>query len=67
MNALTRVCSMDPLQLAALLLRTGLGAVFFIGGTSKLSQLLDADREAAILASYWGPSGYVNQFFVDYS
>ncbi len=50
----------------ATFLRIGLGLVFVIGGISKLSQLLDPEREAAIISSYWGSSGYVNQFFVDY-
>ncbi len=53
-------------ELATLLLRVGLGTLFLIGGISKLSQLLDPAREAAILASYWGTTGYVNQFFIDY-
>ncbi len=52
-------------MLATLLLRIGLGTLFVIGGTSKLSQLLDPEREASILASYWGTTGYVNQFFND--
>lgn len=56
----------ESLGLAALMLRVGLGLVFVIGGISKLSQLLDPEREAAILSSYWGGKGYVNQFFVDF-
>ena len=47
----------------ALYLRVGLGIVFIIGGYNKLSQLLDIDRTAAILASYTGTSGYINEFF----
>lgn len=50
----------------ALLLRIGLGLVFVIGGINKLSQLLNPEKEAAILQSYWSTSGYVNQFFVDF-
>lgn len=50
----------------ALILRLGLGLVFIIGGTSKLSQLLDPAQQEQILASYWGTSGYVNQFFIDF-
>jgi len=49
-----------------LILRLGLGLVFVIGGLSKLSQLLDPNRQAQILESYWGTAGYVNQFFVDF-
>ena len=51
---------------AALILRIGLGLIFLIGGINKLSQLLDPQREAAILSSYWGGKGYVNQFIVDF-
>lgn len=50
----------------ALILRLGLGLVFIIGGTSKLSQLLDPAQQEQILASYWGTSGYVNKFFIDF-
>lgn len=55
-----------PFQTLVLWLRCGLGSVFVIGGLSKLGQLLDPAAAAAILASYWGPGGYVNQFFTDY-
>jgi uncharacterized membrane protein YphA (DoxX/SURF4 family) len=51
---------------AAMILRIGLGLVFVIGGWNKLYQLLDPSTEAAILASYMGTSGYINQFFTDY-
>lgn len=47
----------------ALYLRVGLGIVFIIGGYNKLSQLLDPERTAAIVASYTGTSGYINEFF----
>ena len=50
----------------ALLLRVGLGLVLLSGGMSKLSQLLDPAQQAAIIASYWGPTGYVNTFFDQY-
>lgn len=56
----------QDLGIIALVLRIGLGMVFIIGGINKLSQLLDSDKEAAILQSYWSTSGYVNQFFVDF-
>ncbi len=50
----------------AFLLRIGLGMVFIIGGYNKLSQLLDPDRAAAIVSSYMGASGYINEFFSIY-
>lgn len=55
-----------PFQTVALWLRCGLGSVFVIGGLSKLMQLLNPATQATILANYWGPGGYVNQFFTDY-
>ena len=66
MRYLDMLHSMPRLDLATLILRVGLGALFVIGGISKLSQLLDPSREAAILASYWGGTGYVNAFFNDF-
>jgi uncharacterized membrane protein YphA (DoxX/SURF4 family) len=48
-----------------LILRIGLGLVFVIGGLNKLSQLLNPALQDKILTSYWGASGYVNQFIVD--
>ena len=53
-------------EVIALALRTGLGLVFVIGGWNKLSQLLDPAREAAIVATYTSPHGYINAFFQDY-
>lgn len=50
----------------ALILRVGLGLVVLTGGVSKLSQLLDPGRRAAILEQYWGPGGYVNAFVDEY-
>lgn len=50
----------------ASILRVGLGLVFIIGGYNKLSQLLDPDRTAAILSSYTGGKGYINEFFLDF-
>ncbi len=50
----------------ATILRVGLGLVFIIGGYNKLSQLLDADRTAAIVGSYTGGKGYINDFFLNY-
>lgn len=52
---------------AALMLRVGVGLVFVIGGAAKLSKLLGepASRDA-LVSSYTGTSGYINQFFLDY-
>ncbi len=50
----------------ATILRVGLGLVFIIGGCSKLSQLLDSERMAGIVASYTGGKGYINDFFLSY-
>jgi uncharacterized membrane protein YphA (DoxX/SURF4 family) len=44
----------------------GIGLVFVIGGWNKLSQLIDPAREAAIVAAYTRPHGYINVFFTDY-
>lgn len=56
----------DRRQYMALWLRLGLGTVFVIGGCSKLSQLLDVNRSAAIVEQYMGPAGYINTFFTEY-
>ena len=53
-------------DLWALFLRLGLGTLFVIGGSNKLSQLLDPSRETAIVTAYTSPHGYINQFFDDY-
>ena len=37
-----------------------------VGGWNKLYQLLDPSLSDAILASYLGTTGYINQFFIDY-
>jgi len=50
----------------SLCLRLGMGFLFVIGGYSKLSQLLDAERTANIVASYTGTTGYINEFFMQY-
>lgn len=50
----------------ATILRVGIGLVFIIGGYNKLSQLLDPDRTAAIVGSYTGGKGYINDFFMNY-
>ena len=47
-------------------LRIGLGLVFIIGGYNKLSQLLDPERTSAIVNSYTGGKGYINEFFMDF-
>ncbi len=56
----------NAMVMTPLILRVGLGLVFVIGGINKLSQLLNPALQEKILASYWGTSGYVNQFFVDF-
>ena len=56
----------NAMALMPLILRVGLGLVFVIGGTNKLIKLLNPELQEKILASYWGTSGYVNQFFVDF-
>lgn len=53
-------------EIWALVLRVGLGCVFIIGGWFKLSKLLSAEHQAAIVAKYMSPHGYINQFFADY-
>ena len=50
----------------ALVLRLGLGAVFVIGGLSKLNLLLNPAREDFIVSLYMGPKGYINTFFAEY-
>ncbi len=50
----------------SMILRIGLGLVFVIGGWNKLYQLLNPNTVDAILNSYMGSSGYINQFFTDY-
>lgn len=54
------------LDSVAMILRIGLGLVFVIGGWNKLYQLLNPSTSDAILASYLGASGYINQFFTEY-
>lgn len=51
---------------SATILRIGLGLVFIIGGYNKLSQLLDPDRTAAIVGSYVGGKGYINELFMNF-
>lgn len=58
--------NLDRPDLWALVLRVGLGCVFVIGGWNKLSQLIDPQREAALVGTYMSPHGYINQFFADY-
>lgn len=53
-------------DLTALILRIGLGLVFVIGGTSKLSQLLSANLSDKIVDNYMGTSGYINSLFQDW-
>ena len=51
---------------AATILRIGIGLVFVIGGYNKLSQLLSSDKSLAIVNSYTGTTGYINEFFLTY-
>jgi len=51
---------------AALMLRLGLGAVFLIGGVSKLSLLLNSATHDAMVNSYMGTTGYINSLFQQY-
>ncbi len=53
-------------EVMAMVLRIGLGLVFVIGGWNKLYQLLNPNTVDAIVNSYMGSSGYINQFFTDY-
>ncbi|MEM7620778.1 MAG: DoxX family protein [Pseudomonadota bacterium] len=58
----------DVLTLAyiSLILRLGIASVFITGGWNKLSQLIDPERQQALVDSYMGPAGYVNTFFTEY-
>lgn len=51
---------------AALILRTGLAAVFLTGGWWKLSRAIDPQRSDALIESYLASDGYINAFFYDY-
>ena len=51
---------------AALALRLGLGILFIIGGTFKLSKALDPAHADALVALYVSDKGYINAFFLDY-
>lgn len=53
-------------DMAALLLRAGLGSVFLTGGWWKLSRALDAERSGALVAQYTAGDGYINAFFAQY-
>ncbi len=50
----------------AFYLRIGMGIVFIVGGYNKLSQLLDPQRTEAIVNSYTGTLGYINEFFLQF-
>jgi uncharacterized membrane protein YphA (DoxX/SURF4 family) len=52
--------------MAALMLRVGLGLVFVIGGTSKLSLLFSETNHDAMVANYMSTSGYINALFQDF-
>lgn len=53
-------------DITSMLLRIGLGLVFVIGGTSKLSLLLSAEASGGMVANYLGTTGYINTVFQDY-
>ena len=53
-------------ELAALVLRIGLGLVFFSGGLNKLILLLNSATSEKMVNNYMGTSGYVNAFFTEY-
>ncbi len=56
--------SQERLAQVAFTLRIGLGALFVIGGLSKLSQLLSPTASNAMVASYTSTTGYINEFFM---
>ena len=66
MISMRSIYNKPTITMMPVILRVGLGLVFIIGGISKLSQLLNPALQSNILASYWGASGYVNQFFIDF-
>jgi len=59
-------CKNNNHELAALLLRSGLGLLFIIGGVSKLSLLLNSSTHDGMVANYMGTSGYINTLFQQY-
>ena len=66
MKLLVKIKSLDRIPLAAFIIRIGLGLVFFSGGLSKLSLLLDSQAHQSMVANYTGPKGYINSFFLDF-
>ncbi|MFT7577562.1 MAG: putative membrane protein YphA (DoxX/SURF4 family), partial [Alphaproteobacteria bacterium] len=58
--------SQSTLAQVALSLRIGLGALFVVGGFSKLSQLLSPAASDAMVTSYTSTSGYINEFFMGF-
>ncbi|MGI9437537.1 MAG: DoxX family membrane protein [Geminicoccaceae bacterium] len=50
----------------ALSLRVGLGILFVVGGTFKLSRALDPAAADALVALYVSDKGYINTFFLNY-
>lgn len=49
-----------------LFIRVGMGLLFIIGGSSKLSQLLHPNYAEGLVSSYVGTSGYINELFLSY-
>ncbi len=66
MKLLRDLKTLSPHEQAVLLLRVGLGLTFLFGGAAKLSHLLDPSAQAAMVAEYLGPKGYINAFFADF-
>lgn len=50
----------------ALALRIGLGILFVVGGTFKLSRALDPASADALVSLYVSDKGYINAFFLNY-
>ncbi len=53
-------------EFAALVLRVGLGLVFFSGGLNKLILLLNSETSSIMVNNYLGTTGYINSFFTNY-
>ncbi|MCL6417667.1 DoxX family membrane protein [Aestuariirhabdus sp. Z084] len=66
MNKSAYLLSEIQAGMAALFIRVGLGLVFVIGGTSKLSLLLGSSTHDAMVSNYMSTSGYINALFQEY-
>ena len=63
---MTTINTQKSYDIGALVLRSGLGLVFLIGGISKLSLLLNSATHDGMVANYMGTSGYINELFQQY-